>query len=194
MTGTFAKTFSAGCAVLAVLLSCEPAAWAGPPVPGPPPPYEVPSWPVPVAGQWHAPSSHGSRPSHGTAAGAAARVAAEVNRRRSEAGCASVRLLAPLNRAAQAHSADMAAHGRLTHSGTDGSRPDDRMRATGYRPRHTGEAVAAGAATAEAVVRQWMDSPPHRAILLTCRYTDAGVGRAGGSDNPWWTLDLAARQ
>ncbi|MEU7422690.1 CAP domain-containing protein [Streptomyces sp. NPDC040750] len=120
-------------------------------------------------------------------------VAAEVNRRRERAGGAPVRLRRSLNRAAQTHSADMARHRRLTHVGPDGRRPTDRMRAAGYRPGATGEAVASGAASARAVVGQWMDSPPHRAILLTCRYTDAGVGVAHGPGGPWWTLDLAAR-
>ncbi|MFG2638174.1 CAP domain-containing protein [Streptomyces sp. NPDC048362] len=108
-------------------------------------------------------------------------------------GCAPVRLRRSLNRAARTHSADMARHRRLTHVGPDGRRPTDRMRAAGYRPGATGEAVASGAASARAVVGQWMDSPPHRAILLTCRYTDAGVGVAHGPGGPWWTLDLAAR-
>ncbi|CAL9340026.1 CAP domain-containing protein [Streptomyces sp. enrichment culture] len=116
----------------------------------------------------------------------------EVNRHRATAGCPALRQRAALNRAAEAHSADMAAHGRLSHVGTDGSGPDDRMRAAGYEPGPTGEVIAVGLATASAVVGDWMDSPPHRAILLSCRYTDAGAGTAAGPDGPWWTLDLAA--
>ncbi|MFJ8079043.1 CAP domain-containing protein [Streptomyces sp. NPDC096205] len=117
----------------------------------------------------------------------------EVNRHRAAAGCPAVRPQTSLNRAARAHSAYMAAQGRLTHAGRGGSRPDERMRDAGYDPGHTGEAVAVGPATARAVVAQWMDSPTHRSILLTCLYTDAGVGTAAGPDGPWWTLDLADR-
>ncbi|MET9680152.1 CAP domain-containing protein [Streptomyces coeruleorubidus] len=96
-----------------------------------------------------------------------------------------------LNRAAQRHSADMARGQRLSHTGSDGSSPAARMRAAGYHPRHSAEIIAAGAGTPEAAVRTWMDSAPHRAIVLTCRYTHAGAGVAGGSGGPWWTLDLA---
>jgi uncharacterized protein YkwD len=121
-------------------------------------------------------------------------VAAELNRRRTKAGCHRVRLRVPLTRAAQAHSADMARTRHLGHTGTDGSSPQQRMLAAGYRPRHSGEVVAADTDTASATVKMWMKSPPHRHIILTCRYTDAGIGRADGPGGPWWTVDLAARR
>jgi uncharacterized protein YkwD len=85
----------------------------------------------------------------------------------------------------------MARGQRLSHTGSDGSSPAARMRAVGYHPRHSAEVIASGAGTPEAAVRTWMDSAPHRAIVLTCRYTHAGAGVAGGSGGPWWTLDLA---
>jgi uncharacterized protein YkwD len=147
---------------------------------------------VPVAGQWGRPPAETSHRTETEATEAPAQVIGEVNRHRDQAGCPALRQQASLNRAAEAHSADMAAHGRLSHTGTDGSSPHERMRAAGYHPGYSGEALAAGTATATAVVTQWMNSPPHRSILLTCRYTDAGVGRAAGPDGPWWTLDLAA--
>ncbi|MFD0549196.1 CAP domain-containing protein [Streptomyces rectiviolaceus] len=121
-------------------------------------------------------------------------MATEINRRRTEARCPRVRLQRSLNRAARAHSADMADRQRLTHTGGDGSRPADRMRAAGYRPAFSGEALASGSTTAGAAVRRWMESPPHRAIILGCRYTHAGVGVAAGPNGPWWTVDLAAPQ
>ncbi|WP_307130696.1 CAP domain-containing protein [Streptomyces aurantiacus] len=186
------------CAVLAALLPQAPAAGTGtgaePPVAAPPS-YPVPPWPVPDTphpphpphpGQWR-PASADRR------ADPAAAVAAELNGRRAEAGCHRVRLRAALTRAAQTHSADMARHERLGHTGTDGSSPQDRMRAAGYRPTRSGEVVVAGTDTAGAAVEAWMDSPPHRDIILTCRYTDAGIGVADGPGGPWWTLDLAAR-
>jgi uncharacterized protein YkwD len=165
MTATLGKVFFAGCAALTVLFCCTPS---------------------PAAGQGNSP--HASP----NALDALSRVISEVNQYRASAGCPAVRERASLNRAAEAHSADMAAHGRLTHVGTDGSGPGDRMRAAGYEPGHTGEVIAVGLAGATAVVREWMDSPAHRSILLTCRYTDAGAGAAAGPDGPWWTLDLAA--
>ncbi|WP_157993156.1 CAP domain-containing protein [Streptomyces sp. Go-475] len=184
-------------------------AWAGPPVPTPPPHYEAPLWPAPrpfqqPQGSWESRESDESRepdgsgpsrkPRDGTAYSrddTAAQVVAAVNRHRTRAGCGPVRLRASLNRAAQAHSADMARRQRLTHTGADGSGPAARMRAAGYHPRHTAETIAAGVTTPQAAVRTWMDSAPHRDIILTCRYTHAGVGVADGGGGPWWTLDLA---
>ncbi|MFJ3442754.1 CAP domain-containing protein [Streptomyces sp. NPDC086081] len=167
-------------------------AWTGPPVPPPPPHYQAPLWPLPAPGP-------GSAPRDGTTYAlperspdsAAAEVVAAVNRHRVQAGCRPVRLRASLNRAARSHSADMARRQRLTHTGGDGSGPADRMRAAGYDPGHTAENIAAGPRTPEAAVRTWIDSPEHRVILLTCRYTHAGAGVAPGAGGPWWTLDLA---
>ncbi|MFI7386496.1 CAP domain-containing protein [Streptomyces sp. NPDC049813] len=135
------------------------------------------------------PGAHAAR-----AGGTAADVVAAVNAERAAAGCHPVRLRSPLNRAAQAHSAEMADSGRLVHAGRDGSSPMERMRAAGYRPAYAGEAIADGVGSAGSVVRLWMDSPSHRELILTCRFTHAGVGRAGGSGGPWWTLDLASKR
>lgn len=168
---------------LAALLPLAPTAWAGASLPAEKTTEQRLWWRLPVPGQ---------QPYVGQ--GAAADVVAEVNRRRAEAGCRSVRLPVSLTRAAQAHSADMAAHQRLDHTGSDGSRPQERLRAAGYRADHSGEAVASAPVTAGAVVESWMASRPHRNMILTCHYRDAGVGRADGSGGPWWTLELATRR
>ncbi|WP_063790228.1 CAP domain-containing protein [Streptomyces sp. NRRL B-24085] len=122
----------------------------------------------------------------------AQKVVNEINRTRSAVGCALLRLRTALSRAAQRHSDDMARHARLSHTGSDGSSPADRLRAAGYRATASGETIASGAASASAVVALWMDSGPHRDILLACRYTQAGVGVAAGAGGPWWTADLAS--
>ncbi|MFD5625755.1 CAP domain-containing protein [Streptomyces sp. NPDC127072] len=179
------------CAAVTALLTA-PQVFAGPPAPSSPA-YQVPQWPRPDPGPVAEPGSEQRPPFQREAAGAAARAAVEINRHRGRAGCPRVRLRAALNRAAQAHSADMARHQRLGHTGTNGSSPEDRMRAAGYHPSYSGEAVLSGADTARGAVNTWMDSPPHRAIILTCRYRDAGIGRTDGPGGAWWTLDLASR-
>ncbi|MFI0242196.1 CAP domain-containing protein [Streptomyces sp. NPDC016845] len=133
-------------------------------------------------------------PSHPRAAGVAGDVLAGVNRHRQAAGCRPVRAQAALNRSAHAHSLDMAGHQRLQHPGSDGSGPLERMRAHGFRAAYAGEAIARGADGAAAVVELWMDSPSHHDLILTCRFTHAGVGRAEGPGGPWWTLDLASKR
>lgn len=152
-------------------------------------------WDPPAPGQGEPPSAPGPAPAAPSAGAASAdtagRLVEAVNRYRADAGCDPVRPHAALTRAARSHSADMAREHRLSHTGPGASTPADRMRAAGYRLREAGEAVAAGAAAPEDAVQVWMDSAPHRAILLTCRYRHAGVGAAAGDGGPWWTLDLA---
>ncbi|QES41748.1 CAP domain-containing protein [Streptomyces venezuelae] len=142
----------------------------------------LPACPSP---SWAAPAQWRPRP---------ADLIQEVNRRRAGAGCRPVRLRVSLSRAAQRHSTDMSRHKRLSHTGSDGSRPPGRMRAAGFRAGPTGEVIGSGPDTARAAVRMWLRSPSHRTVVLTCRYTDAGVGVARGPGGPWWTLDLAARR
>ncbi|MFV0137777.1 CAP domain-containing protein [Streptomyces sp. HMX87] len=198
LSGTW-KTVIAACAALAALWEIRTApAWAGPPpVPSPPAPYQAPLWPTPEPGRWQAPSAPPSVPaapqSHEPAGGdRRVRMVAAVNQHRRKAGCKPVRADAALGRAAQAHSEQMARRHRLTHTGTDGSSPADRMRAAGYPVGSAGENLTAGPGTAQAAAAVWMRSPAHRVILLTCRYTHAGVGVADGAGGPWWTLDLAS--
>lgn len=151
--------------------------------------------PLPAARTAHAAEPPASAPpSHQRAAGVVTDVLAGINRHRAAAGCRPVRAQAALNRSARAHSRDMAGHQRLQHSGANGSSPRERMRAHGFRAAYAGEAIARGADGAGSVVSLWMDSPSHHDLILTCRFTHAGVGRADGPDGPWWTLDLASKR
>lgn len=49
-----------------------------------------------------------------------------------------------------------------------------------------GEIIASGATTAEQVVQLWLNSPPHRAIMLDGRYTLIGSGYVNG----YWTVQF----
>lgn len=46
----------------------------------------------------------------------------------------------------------------------------------GYTGAATGENIAAGYPTPDAVVAGWLASPGHRANILNCNYTDSGIG------------------
>ena len=114
-----------------------------------------------------------------------------VNAERDKAGCGPVRSNSALQRAAQGHSVDMAAEDYFSHTGTDGRTFADRIRAAGYTGGTIGENIAAGQATASAVMRSWMGSAGHRANILNCRFTSLGVGYArGGSYGTYWTQDF----
>ncbi|WP_326766478.1 CAP domain-containing protein [Streptomyces sp. NBC_01591] len=119
---------------------------------------------------------------------AAARVLKLVNSERDKAGCSPLTLNAELTKAAQAHSADMASHENMSHTGSDGSAPDDRITRAGYDWSSYGENVAYGYSTPESVMAGWMDSPGHRANILDCSFKEIGVGLAQPGD--YWTQDF----
>ncbi|GAB3078947.1 hypothetical protein GCM10027053_49090 [Intrasporangium mesophilum] len=114
-----------------------------------------------------------------------------VNIERARAGCRPLVMSASLQRAAQAHSADMAENDQLSHDGSNGESFVSRLRAAGYRGGPVGENIAAGASTAKAVMRIWMDGRADRDNILNCRFTAIGVGMASdGSSGSYWTQDF----
>jgi len=122
-----------------------------------------------------------------------AQVVALVNKERASAGCGPLTEDAQLEKAAQAHSDDMAARNFFDHVNPDGADPGQRITAAGYKWSTYGENIAQGQQTAEAVMDSWMNSPGHRANILNCSFKDIGVGVHNGSGGPWWTQDFGAR-
>ena len=160
------------------------------PVPEPPPPPEpeppAPEPPPPPPSPSKPPSTTSSAPSSGASAAEAA-VVDLVNQERARAGCPSVRGEAALHDLARRHSADMAARGYFDHTDPDGRTPWDRAEAAGISGLGA-ENLAMGAADARSVMDLWMNSPGHRANILTCDFTRIGVGmHAGSGGGPWWT-------
>ncbi|MEW2156417.1 CAP domain-containing protein [Streptomyces sp. NPDC007189] len=123
-----------------------------------------------------------------TASSATARVVQLVNAERAKVGCHPLTVNAKLTQAAQAHSADMAAHRNMSHTGSDGSAPGDRITRAGYTWSAYGENVAYGYDTPEQVMTGWMNSPGHRANILNCSYKEIGVGLA--QPGSYWTQDF----
>jgi len=119
-------------------------------------------------------------------------VVEEVNRRRAAEGLPAFQMETRLMRAAQKHSDDMAANNFLSHTGSDGSSPWDRIKRENYPLLSGGETVAGGQPTPADVVTAWMNSRPHREILMG-QYRDIGAGyafRAGTDYGHYWTIDV----
>jgi len=121
-----------------------------------------------------------------------------VNRIRGRHGMRRLRASRPLAHAASAHSGDMLRRDFLSHASSDGTPMGRRVRRyTGAR--WVGESIAAlsGRRTARRVVRMWMHSPPHRAVLLAHAGRRIGVGkrrgRLGTARLAVFTVDLASR-
>jgi uncharacterized protein YkwD len=149
-----------------------------------------------TAPSWAAPAKAPSTPAAASSAAAtpassvAARVVQLVNSERSKYGCAPLTVNAELTKAAQDHSKDMAAHQTMSHTGSDGSSPGERITAAGYSWSTYGENVAYGYSTPESVMTGWMNSPGHRANILNCAFKEIGVGYAQPGN--YWTQDFGA--
>jgi uncharacterized protein YkwD len=118
------------------------------------------------------------------------------NRTRAEAKLRPLEVSTKLQAAAESHARDMAAHQKMSHEGSEGSRPVDRIKAQGYTFRRIGENVAAGYFTVDQVMKVWMNSPHHRRNILG-GFSQIGVGCATGEDGKrYWcvTFGLPARR
>jgi uncharacterized protein YkwD len=106
-----------------------------------------------------------------------------LNDQRAQQGLGPVRAFHPLNRAADRHSQDMLSSDFFDHPSSDGTPFDRRVRRF-FDARVVGETLAAlpqrrgGAAL---VVRMWMDSAVHRAIVLDAGFRRIGVARRWGT-------------
>ncbi|MFD3807527.1 CAP domain-containing protein [Streptomyces sp. NPDC058611] len=167
----------------------EPVAEATPPAPRPAAPAAPvkPAKPVKPTRQATEPAAPKD-----TAApsGAQAEVLALVNKERTAVGCPVLTLNAKLTKAAQDHSADMAANSNMSHTGSDGSDPGQRITRAGYQWRTYGENVAYGYSTPEKVMQGWMNSPGHKRNILDCSYKEIGIGLA--QPGHYWTQDFGA--
>jgi uncharacterized protein YkwD len=104
-------------------------------------------------------------------------VAVLINARRAAYGLLPVEVDVRLGAAAVRQAEDMRDGCFLSHVGSDGSSPAQRMEDAGY-PAPDGEVAAAGGLSfgADAIVQSWMDSAGHRDILLKADARHVGVG------------------
>jgi uncharacterized protein YkwD len=106
-----------------------------------------------------------------------------INRQRTKHGLARVRASRRLARAADYHSWEMLDANYFAHESRDGSPFDQRVRRYANH-RSVGETLAmlgaCGKRSARRVVRMWMNSAGHRAILLSSTYRRVGLGKHTG--------------
>jgi uncharacterized protein YkwD len=106
-----------------------------------------------------------------------------INEQRAEAGCPAVAPDERLVTAARRHATDMRDRGVREHPGSDGSTPERRIADAGFAPATaTGEIIywSEPSGDPRAAVAAWMDSPAHRDVIRTCRFTHAGAGVVAG--------------
>lgn len=100
-----------------------------------------------------------------------------INQARAEAGLPALAWCRELALAAQMHAEDMAAHGFVSHTGSDGSEVTDRMRRVGYEPAFRGEIIAWVPGGQELAFAGWWESQAHHATILGEAYRDFGIAR-----------------
>jgi uncharacterized protein YkwD len=121
-----------------------------------------------------------SAPAH--AATARGQILSRVNAIRTDHGLRRLDCVAPVDRLAQSHSAQMARSRNLFHTPNLYSKLRSRVRLTSW-----GENV--GYATNWwRVVTLWMRSPSHRRNMLNGRFRRCGIGVAQAGGRSWLTL------
>jgi uncharacterized protein YkwD len=95
-----------------------------------------------------------------------------------------------LEEAAKVHAKDMADHDSMSHDGSDGSKPRERVIRAGYHYLTTGENVARGYRDVKTVMQSWMDSPPHKKNVLG-DFTEIGLAVAYDKEGqPHWCVEF----
>lgn len=118
-----------------------------------------------------------------------------INQYRRDKGLKPLQLNAALTEAAKEHSRDLAKWDRISHYGSDGSNPWDRVKRTGYKARLAAENVGTGQISFDEVLRGWKESPGHNKNLLLADARDMGLALVQDPKTEFksfWTLVIGA--
>lgn len=112
-----------------------------------------------------------------------AAVIRELNEVRATQGLEPLRSSPSLRSAARGHSRSMLDDGFFSHDSADGTAFSERIRRyytnRGWRTWSVGEALLASQGIdidAAGIVKAWLQSPPHREIILSPTFREAGIG------------------
>ncbi|ACS99739.1 CAP domain-containing protein [Paenibacillus sp. JDR-2] len=108
-------------------------------------------------------------------------VFALVNQAREAAGLQPLSRLEVLFEAAEAKAQDMRDNTYFDHLSPTYGTPGQMLTQFGVEWTAYGENIAAGQRTPAAVMEAWMNSPGHRANILSPKFTQMGVGYAPGT-------------
>lgn len=118
-----------------------------------------------------------------------------INTYRKEKGLKPLKLSPELTEAAKAHARDLAKWDRISHYGSDGSNPWDRVKRTGYKARLTAENVGTGQIDFSEVMKGWKDSPGHNKNLLMSDADHMGIALVQDPKTEFksfWTLVIGS--
>ena len=118
-----------------------------------------------------------------------------INTYRKEKGLKPLKLNPELSNAAKGHSKDLAKWDRISHYGSDGSNPWDRVKRTGYKARLAAENVGTGQIDFNEVMKGWKESPGHNKNLLLPDAEQRGIALVQDPKTEvksFWTLVLGS--
>jgi uncharacterized protein YkwD len=104
-----------------------------------------------------------------------------MNDHRADAGLPPLRIDDRLTEAAEDRMRHMEDEGYWSHQSPDGMSPFVWMAVRAYRYRTAAENLATGFETASLLVASWMESPGHRANILSPDLEDCGVAIIDGA-------------
>ena len=119
-----------------------------------------------------------------------------VNAYRSKNGLKPLSLNIELTNAAKAHAKDLGKWDRISHYGSDGSNPWDRVKRAGYNAKVAAENVGTGQINFDEVLKGWQESPGHNRNLLMSDVDSMGIALVleGKTEfKTFWVLALGAR-
>lgn len=105
-----------------------------------------------------------------------------TNSNRNANGVASLSLNSKLNASAQAKANDMANRDYWSHQTPEGQQPWIFFTNAGYSYLSAGENLAYGFSNSASTVTGWMNSPSHKANMLSATFTEVGFGIANSAN------------
>ncbi len=118
-----------------------------------------------------------------------------INAYRKQKGLRPLKLQPALTEAARMHSRDLAKWDRISHFGSDGSNPWDRVKTAGYNAKLAAENVGTGQVTIEEVIKGWQASPGHNKNLLIADADHMGIALVHDAKTEFktfWTLVIGS--
>ncbi|MCR2806162.1 CAP domain-containing protein [Paenibacillus soyae] len=103
-----------------------------------------------------------------------------VNQERAKLGLPALQMDTLLNKVATEKARDMDVNNYFSHTSPTYGSPFDMMKSFGVKYSYAGENIASGQPTAARVMSDWMNSPGHRANIVSPNFTKIGVGYVNG--------------
>lgn len=116
----------------------------------------------------------------------------QANKERAAQGLPALVLQSNISEVARQYSVYMATNDHFAHEDLQGNGPDQRLTAAGIGWHAMGENILYNyEGTGLAAIQQWMNSPGHKANILSTSFGHVGYGvYKDASGKFWWTQDF----